>query len=133
MTGCTENKGSRRNASGVRFLGRGSGLPRRPTGSPRASAIDPGSGPSGRGTVGGHGRIEEPALYILTDPRACVGPEWVACHERSRFTRLRATVREMKEGPSGSAIRSLIPSHRELLRSKAEVYGERQSRMAAIA
>jgi hypothetical protein len=32
-----------------------------------------------------------------------------------------ATVREMKEGPSGSAIRSLIPSHRELLRSKAMV------------
>src|SRR5450631_1414265 len=43
------------------------------------------------------------------------------CHERSRSTRLRATVREMKEGPSGSAIRSLIPSHRELLRSKAVV------------
>ena len=31
------------------------------------------------------------------------------------------TVREMKEGPSGSAIRSLIPSHRELLRAKAVV------------
>jgi hypothetical protein len=27
----------------------------------------------------------------------------------------------MKVGPSGSAIRSLIPSHRELLRSKAVV------------
>jgi hypothetical protein len=27
----------------------------------------------------------------------------------------------MKEGPSGSAIRSLIPSHRELRRSKALV------------
>jgi hypothetical protein len=27
----------------------------------------------------------------------------------------------MKEGPSGSAIRSLIPSHRELLQSKAVV------------
>jgi hypothetical protein len=27
----------------------------------------------------------------------------------------------MKEGPSGSAIRLLIPSHRELLRSKAVV------------
>ena len=26
-----------------------------------------------------------------------------------------------KEGPSGSAIRSLIPSHRKLLRSKATV------------
>ena len=32
-----------------------------------------------------------------------------------------ATVREMKEGPSGSAIRSLIPSHRKLLWSKATV------------
>jgi acetolactate synthase-1/2/3 large subunit len=46
---------------------------------------------------------------------------WVVCHERSRSKRLRATIREMKEGPSGSAIRSLIPSHRELLRSKAGV------------
>ena len=34
---------------------------------------------------------------------------------------VRATVREMKEGPPGSAIRSLIPSHRELLRSRAVV------------
>ena len=32
-----------------------------------------------------------------------------------------STVREMKEGPSGSAIRSLIPSHRKLLWSKAMV------------
>ena len=45
----------------------------------------------------------------------------VVCHERGRSKRLCATVREMKEGPSGSAIRSLIPSHRELLRSKAVV------------
>ena len=51
----------------------------------------------------------------------CIGLLGVVCHERSRSTRLRATVREMKEGPSGSAIRSLIPSHRELLRSKAVV------------
>jgi hypothetical protein len=29
----------------------------------------------------------------------------VVCHERSRSKRRRATVREMKEGPSGSAIR----------------------------
>jgi epsilon-lactone hydrolase len=50
----------------------------------------------------------------------CISP-WVVCHERSRSTRLRETVREMEEGPSGSAIRSLIPSHRELLRSKAVV------------
>jgi hypothetical protein len=31
----------------------------------------------------------------------------------------------MKEGPSGSVIRSLIPSHRELLRSKSRG-GERR-------
>src|SRR5262249_54069686 len=30
------------------------------------------------------------------------------------------TVREMKEGPSGSAIRSLIPSHCKLLSSKSD-------------
>src|ERR1700737_54186 len=41
------------------------------------------------------------------------------CHEHRRSTRRRATVLEMKEGPSGSAIRSLIPSHRERLWSKA--------------
>ena len=45
----------------------------------------------------------------------------VLCHEYRRSTRRCATVLEMKEGPSGSAIRSLIPSHRELLRSKAVV------------
>jgi hypothetical protein len=43
------------------------------------------------------------------------------CHEHRRSTRRRATVLEMKEGPSGSAIRSLIPSHRERLWSKATV------------
>jgi glycosyltransferase involved in cell wall biosynthesis len=48
-------------------------------------------------------------------------PRWVVCHERSRSTRLRATVREMEVGPPGSVIRSPIPSHRELLRSKAVV------------
>ena len=42
-------------------------------------------------------------------------------NEHRPSTRRCATVREMKEGPSGSAIRSLIPSHRELLRSKAVV------------
>ena len=45
----------------------------------------------------------------------------VLCHEYRRSKRRCATVREMKEGPSGSAIRSLIPSHRELLWSKAVV------------
>jgi len=45
----------------------------------------------------------------------------VLCHERSRSKRLRATLREMEVGPSGSAIRSLIPSHRRLLWSKATV------------
>ena len=43
------------------------------------------------------------------------------CHEHRRSTRRCATVLEMKEGPSGSAIRSLIPSHRERLWSKATV------------
>ena len=48
-------------------------------------------------------------------------PRGVLCHEYRRSKRRCVTVREMKEGPSGSAIRSLIPSHRELLRSKAVV------------
>ena len=43
------------------------------------------------------------------------------CHEHRRSTRRCATVLEMKEGPLGSAIRSLIPSHRERLWSKATV------------
>ena len=34
----------------------------------------------------------------------------------------------MKEGPSGSAIKSLVPNHRKLLRSKAEVVRLRKSR-----
>ena len=37
------------------------------------------------------------------------GPLWVLCHEHRRSTRRCATVLEMKEGPSGSAIRSSIP------------------------
>jgi SRSO17 transposase len=45
----------------------------------------------------------------------------VLCHERSRSKRLRATILEMEVGPPGSAIRSLIPSHRERLWSKATV------------
>jgi len=45
----------------------------------------------------------------------------VLCHEHRRPKRWCATVLEMKEVPSGSVIRSLIPSHRELLRSKAGV------------
>src|ERR1700719_2316303 len=67
----------------------------------------------------------EPA-YASPEASACAGqfrksPLGVLCHERRRSTRRYVTVREMKEGPSGSAIRSLIPSHRELLRSKAVV------------
>ena len=46
---------------------------------------------------------------------------WVLCHEHRRSTRRCATVLEMKEGPSGSAIRSLIPSHRKWLCSKGTV------------
>jgi hypothetical protein len=45
----------------------------------------------------------------------------VLCHEHRRSTWRCATVLEMKEGPSDSVIRSLIPSHRKLLRSKAVV------------
>jgi hypothetical protein len=43
------------------------------------------------------------------------------CHEYRRSKRRCVTVPEMKEGPSDSAIRSLIPNHRKLLRSKAVV------------
>ena len=46
---------------------------------------------------------------------------WGLCHEHHRSKRRCGTVREMKEGPSGSAIRSLIPSHRKLLWSKVTV------------
>ena len=42
------------------------------------------------------------------------------CHEYRRSIRQYATVREMEEGPSRSAIR-LISSHRKLLSSKAMV------------
>ena len=48
-------------------------------------------------------------------------PDSTLCHEHRRSKRRCGTVREMKEGPSGSAIRSLIPSHRKLLWSKAMV------------
>ena len=44
-------------------------------------------------------------------------PDWVLCHEYRRSTRRCATVREMKVGPSRSAIRVLISSHRKLLSS----------------
>ena len=44
-----------------------------------------------------------------------------SCVTSIATTRRRATVLEMKEGPSGSAIRSLIPSHHERLWSKATV------------
>jgi hypothetical protein len=46
---------------------------------------------------------------------------WVLCHEQRRSKRRCVTVLEMKVGPSGSAIRSLIPSHRKLLWSKSMV------------
>jgi hypothetical protein len=59
--------------------------------------------------------------HSFFDSRPYGIPYWVLCHEYRRSTRRCATVREMEEGPSGSAIRSLIPSHRELLRSKAVV------------
>ena len=50
------------------------------------------------------------------------GPLWVLCHEHRRSTRRCATVLEMKEGPSGSTIRSLIPSHRERLQPRGRKY-----------
>ena len=53
------------------------------------------------------------------------------CHERSRSIRLRVTVREMKEGPSGSAIRSLIPSHHEAP-THAIAYTSRSSATGSI-
>jgi hypothetical protein len=46
---------------------------------------------------------------------------WVLCHEYRRSKRRCATVLEIKEGPSGSAIRSSNPSHRKLLWPKAMV------------
>jgi hypothetical protein len=51
----------------------------------------------------------------------CPCPFRVLCHEQRRSKRRCVTARKMKESPSGSAVRSLIPSHRELLRSKAVV------------
>ena len=54
-----------------------------------------------------------------SEPKRC--PDWVLCHEHRRSTRRCATVLEMKEGPSGSVIRSPIPSHRERLWPKAMV------------
>jgi hypothetical protein len=54
----------------------------------------------------------------LGGPKSLV---WVLCHEHHRSKRRCGTVREMKDGPSGSAIRSLIPSHRKLLWSKVTV------------
>ena len=43
-------------------------------------------------------------------------------------TLMHITAREMKEGPSGSAIRELIPNHRELLRSIAVVVSVAENR-----
>ena len=59
--------------------------------------------------------------FRLWWPRPANDRFGVLCHECRRSTRRRATVLEMKEGPSGSAIRSPIPSHRRLLRSRAVV------------
>src|SRR5690349_4447184 len=73
--------------------------------------------------------------FVLTDssafrlggkivwPRAYACLSWVLGHEQRRSKRRCVTVLEMKEGPSGSAIRSLIPSHRKLLWSKSMVLG----------
>jgi len=48
---------------------------------------------------------ETRALFRLDDV-ALEGLLWVVCHERRMSCVRRATVREMKEGPSSSVIRS---------------------------
>jgi hypothetical protein len=79
-------------------------------------------------------RLASPALYTWPTPEPCRAPsgcaltsfgtarqhgsDWVLCHEHGGSTRRCATVLEMEEGPSGSVIRSPIPSHRERLWSK---------------
>jgi len=66
-------------------------------------------------------RVTRPGGRIGIVVRATDMPFWVLCHEHHRSKRRCGTVREMKEGPSGSAIRALIPSHRKLLWSKVTV------------
>jgi hypothetical protein len=51
-------------------------------------------------------------LYCCFGQSASAQPLWVVCHERSRSTWLHVTVREMKEGPSSSAIMSPRESSR---------------------
>ena len=78
----------------------------------------------GRVLVAGHQRDQSAGarrMFATVQQKRGERPLRVLCHEYRRSKRRCATVREMKEGPSGSAIRSLIPSHRELLRSKAVV------------
>jgi len=48
---------------------------------------------------------ETSRIAASANPEVRRDPLRVVCHERSRSKRLRATIREMKEGPSGSAIR----------------------------
>ena len=60
-------------------------------------------------------------MAVSINSNAPLYPPRVLCHEHRRSTRRCATILEMKEGPSGSAIRSPIPSHRERLWSKAMV------------
>ena len=67
----------------------------------------------------GHLFLAAMAAQVGIDPAKDL--RWVLCHEHHRSERRCGTVREMKEGPSGSAIRSLIPSHRKLLWSKVTV------------
>jgi hypothetical protein len=66
-----------------------------------------------------HGRWQSALQPALDQAYQC--PRWVVCHEHRRSKRRCVTIREMKEGPSGSAIRSLIPSHRKLLWTKSMV------------
>ena len=71
--------------------------------------------------VPGHIRSDNGPEFVAKAVQEWIGAVGALCHEHRRSTRRCATVLEMKEGPSGSAIRSLIPSHRERLWSKATV------------
>jgi hypothetical protein len=69
-----------------------------------------------------HAEIQAGEVFGSALTHCCTAvPSRVLCHEHRGSKRRCATVLKMKERPSGSAIRSLIPSHRELLRSKAGV------------
>src|SRR5262245_34458873 len=61
-----------------------------------------------------HSEVAVP-VDCRAQPRRHAFLDGVLCHEQRRSKRRCVTVLEMKVGPSGSAIRSLIPSRRKLL------------------